>query len=148
MNVPREEWVWFGDAGHLIVGSDCRYHLATHIGPWWVSTVGKYLPDSVVREILAESRSITLQGMGDARLADWMDKAGYEKIGVGRTYETMVFRAGGDRCDTEDCGCGIPLPTEWTELDSDAYNDAGSAHRGHYAMCEKWAAIDEGEEPE
>jgi hypothetical protein len=137
--IARSEWHWFGHAGHLIVGHDCRFHLATQVGPWWISTVGEYLPDSTVREVLAESRSIQLEGRSDAREADWLRKAGYEEIGYKRKYETMVFRAG-PSCQDEDCGrCGIPFPTDFTELEMQPYNDAGSATRGHYATCEKWA---------
>lgn len=138
------EWRWFGQAAHLIVGQDCRFHLATQVGPWLVSTVGEYLPDSRVRDILAESRGKPLVGRGDARRADWMEKFGYEEIGCDRLYETMVFRAG-KPCERDDCGCGLP-DIDGQELDFDGYNDAGSAARGHYAMCEKWAALsaDEG----
>lgn len=44
MSVPvsREEWEWFGTAAHLIVGQDCRFHMATIIGPWLISTVGEW----------------------------------------------------------------------------------------------------------
>lgn len=68
-----------------------------------------------------------------------MAKIGFIEIGAGRKYETMVFRAG-DPCTEQECGaCGIPLPADWGELDSDGYNSAGDATRGHYAMCEKWS---------
>jgi hypothetical protein len=50
------------------------------------------------------------------------------EIGSGRLFETMVFRNGPDG-----------EPVEWGEIDSDAYNDAGSAEAGHLAMCEKWS---------
>lgn len=138
--IPREEWEWFGTAGHLIVGQDCRFHLATIVGPWLVSTVGEYLPDSVVREVMAESRGIALEGRGDERLSSWMREAGYEEIGFGRKYETMVFRIGDARCADPECDCGMPIVGEWAELDADGYNRRGDAQRGHYVMCEKWAA--------
>lgn len=114
---------------------------AKPVGVQPFATVGQYLPDSSTREILAECRGITLEGIGDYRRASWMKQAGFEQIGSGRTFETMVFRAG-ERCTVEDCGCGLPALDPPSELDSDAYNDAGSATRGHYAMCEKWAQID------
>jgi hypothetical protein len=63
----REGWEWFGNAAHLIVSRDCRFHLATLVGPWLISTVGEYFPDERSREIHAEVRGIQLQGMGDAR---------------------------------------------------------------------------------
>jgi hypothetical protein len=65
-------------------------------------------------------------------------EVGYLEIGAGRLYETMVFRATGERCTRPDCDCGQP---EWSgsELDMDGYNLRGAAQRGHYAMCETWA---------
>jgi len=140
--IARSEWEWFGNAAHLIVGSHCRFHLATRVGPWLVSTVGEYVPDYAVREIMAQRRGFDLEGQGDAREADWLKKHGFEEIGFGRKYETMVFRWA-RLCDSEECGCGLPTPDDWEELDSDGYNDAASATRGHYAMCERWSEKDE-----
>lgn len=144
MTVERSAWKWFGNAAHLIVARDCRFHLATLVGPWLVSTVGEYLPDSQVRETIASSRGVELRGRGDAREHDFMKRVGYLEIGLGRKYETMVFRAGKE-CATPDCGCGLPCPSDWSELDMAGYADAGAATRGHYAMCEKWAARTEAE---
>lgn len=138
--VPRDEWRWFGHAAHLIVGQDCRFHLATAVGPWLVSTVGEYLPDEKVRDIIAEKRGIVLRGMGDERRGDFLKRIGFETIGYNRTYETMVFRIG-RICTTDGCGCGMPIPADWSELDMAGYNDAGTATRGHDAMCDKWAAV-------
>lgn len=138
--IPRDEWKWFGSAAHLIVAQDCRFHLATLVGPWLVSTVGEYLPDAPVREILAERRGMTLEGIGDYRRASYMKQVGFEEIGAGRKYETMVFRAG-EPCTSEDCSCGLPSAADWMELDANGYNDAGAATAGHYAICEKWAAL-------
>lgn len=52
----------------------------------------------------------------------------------------MVFIAG-KRCGAPDCNCGQPELLSGEELDSAAYNDAGSATRGHLAMCEKYATM-------
>lgn len=136
---PRDEWEWFGSAGHLIVGEDCRFHLCTKVGPWLVSTVGEWLPDEISREIHAEVRGVTLKGRGDARRADFMRKFGYLEIGSGRKYETMVFRLTDERCTADDCQCGMPLVADWCGIDSAGYNVRGDAQRGHYAMCETWA---------
>lgn len=103
--VEPKDWKWYGSASHLIVGNDCRFHLATKVGPWLVSTVGEYLPG-----------------------------------GCGRKYETMVFRLGRSPGECP-CGCGLPKPVDWGELDVAGYNDAKAATAGHYAMCEKWAAL-------
>ena len=146
-DVSGNAWEWFGNAGHFIASSDCRFHLCTLIGEYLVSTVGEYLPDSEVREIMASSRGITLTGRGDARRANWMQKIGYETIGLDRKYETMVFRVSGKRCEVPDCGCGLPVVEEWGELDMNGYNDAGSATRGHYEMCRRWEQKQDGATP-
>jgi hypothetical protein len=135
--IPKSKWRWYGNAGHLIVGSDCRFHLCTEIAEYLVSTVGEYLPDSEVCDFLANSRGKPLEGRGDDRRYDWMKKFGYEEIGYGRKYETMVFKTKG-RCESKDCGCGLPtiIPSE---LLSDTYNRADDATRGHHAMCDRVA---------
>jgi len=135
--VPPQNWRWYGNHGHFICGWWCRFHLATKVGPWLISTVGQYLPEEASRESIAGARGITLEGRGDARLADFMKKVGYDEIGVGRTFETMVFRAGRP-CSSDECGCGLPT-TNGHELDFRPYNRAGEATRGHMAMCRKWA---------
>ena len=146
LTYPPETWEWFGSALHLIVGHDCRFHLGTLVGPWVVSTVGEWLPDSSSWDIYAESAGVTLRGRGDDRRNQFLREVGYVEIGAGRKYETLVFRATGERCDRDECRCGHP---EWSgsELDSDGYNERGDAQRGHYAMCFKVAALGEGEEP-
>jgi len=133
--IPKEKWVWMPHAGHLCVAAYCRFHLTTRIGPWLVSTVGEYVPDSVAREMLAEVRGIKLVGRGDAREVDWMKKCGFEDIGCDRKYETMVFRAVVD--DNHLC-CPFRQDSG-TELDMDGYKEGGAAYRGHLAMCEKWS---------
>jgi hypothetical protein len=127
------DWVWMPHAGHLVVGNRCRFHLNTYVNGYIVSTVGEYLPDSQVREIIANSRRVTLEGRGDAREADYMRKIGYEEIGAGRIYETMVFKA----TRSQDACCPWRMESG-TELDFDGYNDPGKARLGHLAMCEKW----------
>lgn len=135
----KNNWKWYGHAGHLIVGHDCRFHLCTLIGEYLISTVGEYWPDSDVREILAKSRGITLEGRGDAREADARRKLGYIEIGCDRKYETMVFKVTGEVCKSKDCNRGMPriIPDE---LDSNGYNDAGAATKGRHEMCAKWSA--------
>lgn len=136
--IPKSEWKWFGTPGHLIVAQYCRFHLCTQVGKYLVSTVGEYVPPDGVREILAKSRGIVLEGRGDARESDWVRKVGYEEIGCGRTYETMVFEAGGP-CERPGCDCGLP-EISGSETDFRGYSVRGDATTGHYEMCEKWAA--------
>lgn len=138
--IPRDQWQWFGKPAHFICSHDCRFHMATKVGPWVVSTVGEYLPDSQVRDILAKARGIVLSGKGDERLASWMEQAGYEEIGSERTYETMVFVAGPPCGDG--CGCGVPTLRSASERDFRGYQNAHDATAGHYELCEKWARID------
>lgn len=131
--------MWYGKPGHFCAAMDCQFIMCTKVGPWLVSTVGEYVPSEGVREIMASSRGITLEGIGDARLASWMDQVGFEDIGCDRKYETMVFPAGGP-CANPKCGCGVPK-IDGHELDMDSYNTAGDAHRGHYQMCEKYSHV-------
>lgn len=137
MKIPESKWNWFGCAGHLIVGKDCRFHLFTKVGKFVVSTVGEYLPSESVREILAKSRGVKIEGRGDARENDYMRKIGYEKIGFDRLYETMVFDAG-KPCRLKTCMCGAP-EIDGSEKDFRGYNTAGEATKGHFEMCLKWS---------
>jgi len=121
-------------AGHLCVGSDCRFHLNTYVGKYIVSTVGEYLPDAPIREIMAESRGIILNGKGDMRLADYMKKIGYEEIGCDRLYETMVFKA-----EKSKSSCCPYVASTWDDIDFEGYNTASKALKGHYKMCLKWS---------
>ena len=142
--IPKEDWKWFGSAGHFICAHDCRFHLCTLVGNYVVSTVGELWSDRVVREIHAKVHApgwfAEYGGLkGDAFDHAYMKKFGFSDIGYRRKYETMVFRLK-EICNEEECGrCGLPriIPRE---LDMDGYNVAGDAQRGHYAMCEKWAA--------
>lgn len=145
--IERSEWRWFGHPGHLIVGDSCRFHLATQVGEFLVSTVGEYWPERPVREIHAEVHDPAwlienVHRRGDDFDAAYMRRFGYEEIGYNRKYETMVFKAGVP-CTAEECGCGIP-EIVGSELDATGYNDAGSATRGHMEMCRKWAVANAG----
>ena len=142
----QADWIWMPHPGHLIVASDCRFHLCTCVGDFLVSTVGEWLPSEGAREILARSRGIVLEGKGDAREADYLQKLGFEQIGAGRKYETMVFKArrGGQEGD---CPCCPWLMADASELDARGYNDPEEARLGHLALCAKWAAGDPPKEP-
>jgi hypothetical protein len=136
--VSAADWRWFGSPGHLIVAFDCRFHLCTLVagGKYLVSTVGEYFPDAPIREVFAQSRGVTLEGRGDERVYDYRRKVGFEDIGSGRKYETMVFKAG-KPCDAEGCKCGMPR-IDGNELVCEGYNDPASATAGHMKLCRKW----------
>ena len=127
---PRETWEWNGMVGHFICGQWCRFHLATTVGPWLVSTVGLYVHPR---------RS----GGSEQTERAYLKKNPFgEDIGVDWKFETMVFRAG-KPCDNGVCDCGIPMLDPATELDADRYKTPGAANRGHFAMCDKWSRIPE-----
>lgn len=141
--MTTQQWQWFGQAAHFICGDKCRFHMATKVGRYLVSTVGEYWPERSSREIhagvydptwLAANRHL----LGDTFDAAYFKRFGYETIGCDRKYETMVFRAGSP-CKRKGCGCGLP-EINGSELDFKPYNDAGSARRGHLALCRKWAS--------
>lgn len=141
--IPQSEWVWMPHPGHLIVGRDCRFHLATRVGPFLVSTVGEYLPDADVREILAEARGVKLEGRGDQRRGDFMGKVGYTEIGCGRLYETMVFRAAPAPDYEGALGACCPWrQADGTDLSCQGFNTAAEAYAGHLATCQRMAAGD------
>lgn len=124
--VPADQWRWFGTAAHFICGQWCRFHLATQVGDYLVSTVGEYIHPSH-------------SGGSEATEAAWLKKnwPGAD-IGLERKYETMVFRAGAP-CAREGCGCGLPS-TDGHEIDAKGYNDRRAAIEGHMRMCQRWAA--------
>lgn len=138
----REDWVWLPHAAHLIVSRNCRYHLATCVGGYIVSTVGEYVPDEGVREIMAQGRGVTLEGRGDARLADFMAKVGFVEIGYGRLYETYVFRARPHDKARGEPGCCLFLVDDHQEVDGVGSNDPACAYANHMRLCEEWAAKD------
>ena len=133
--MQKQDWIWMPYPGHLIVARDCRFHLNTCVGDFIVSTVGDYLPDAPVREILARSRGISLEGKGDRRLADYLQQVGYEEVGAGRLFETMVFVAKKD----EPNSCCPFRQADGVEVDARGYNDPHEAYCGHMEMCEKWS---------
>jgi len=132
-----KNWEWFGTPGHFICADSCRFHLCTKVGDYLISTVGQYFPDAPVREIIANCRKVTLEGIGDNRRASYMEKIGFEEIGYGRLYETMVFKAG-PRCDAPECSYGMPI-ISGSELDFAGYNDVKSANEGHLKLCLKYS---------
>jgi hypothetical protein len=133
--VKRDKWVWMPHAGHLIVSNQCRFHLNTYVGKYIVSTVGEYVPDAPVREIEMQCRGKTLVGKGDARLADWFKKNnGFEEIGCGRKYETMVFKA-----KKSNNSCCPWEASDFSEIDMEGYNTPEEAYVGHLKMCKKYS---------
>ena len=141
----KSEWIWMGHAGHLCVASRCRFHLNTYVNGYIVSTVGEYWPGEIVARITLQSqldhpnpfRDINtdlikkiLDLKGDYFEEVYLSSLGYEEIGLGRTFETMVFKAmkGKHAC--------CPYETDGDISYMDGNNDAGSATEGHFKACE------------
>lgn len=123
--IPQSKWVWHGEAAHFICGRWCRFHMATEIGPFLVSTVGLYVHPRHA------------QGH-EGPEAEWLAAhPDGEEIGSDHFYETMVFRVTG-YCHSKDCGCGLPT-FDPRELDFAGYKKRRAAREGHIAMCRKWA---------
>lgn len=102
--------------------------MATQVGEYLVSTVGKYVhPRQSNASEESDYEFIRKNPNG-------------EEIGCGRFYETMVFRAG-KPCMAKGCGCGLPS-ISGSELESDGYNDMKSATEGHRALCNKVASAE------
>ena len=102
-----DNWKWLGHRQHYCAASRCEFSLATLLpSGMLVSTIGDYR-NPLNNEI--------------------------EKIGAGRTFETMVFRTTGK---FQPCGC--PVIENWNEVEGRGYMDAKEATEGHMAMCRKW----------
>lgn len=127
-------------SGHFIGGNHCRFHLNTKVGKYIVSTVGElWWDDRGVREIHAsihdpEWHKENNHLMGDAYSAAYFKQFGFEELGFGRTYETMVF--GAVKADDACCPWKINVGDE---KDSDGYTAAEEAYKGHLKLCAKWA---------
>lgn len=142
MAANADKWKWFGNAGHLIVGQYCRFHMCTQVGKFLISTVGQYWPERAVREIHASVHDPSWLAENRDRKGDDFDNAymkrfGYEQIGCDRTFETMVFPAG-EPCKAKECGCGLP-EIDGSEIDYASANDAGTATKNHMELCQKYS---------
>lgn len=114
-----QNWVWHGHAGHLCVSNRCYFHLCTDVGNYLVSTVGDFHPN--------------VGRYGEK----YIDINKVEEIGLGRLYETMVFKKKEGTCD---CGCGLPN-IDLTDIDMMAANLPQDARKNHMLMCYKYDAL-------
>ncbi len=153
--MSSKDWIWMPHAGHLCVGDRCKFHLNTYVNGYIVSTVGEYFPDQDVRRIYLQTRSRfprlklinkriekidekelinkVLELQGDAFDYAYLEHFGYEEIGCGRLYETMVFK--GKKSEDKCCPYA---QASGEDLDFEGYNSAEDAFKGHYEMCRKW----------
>lgn len=137
--MEKSKWIWMPHSGHLIIGDKCQFHLNTYVGKYLVSTVGEWWPERISREIHAEiydkewlikNRSL----IGDEFDFEYRKRFGFEEIGAGRKYETMVFNA-----EKSNNLCCPYKASDWISIDCDGYNTAGEAYHGHSKLCLKWS---------
>lgn len=103
--IPETDWIWHGTPGHFICWYACCFRLHTTVGEYRVSSIGCYHP------------------------SDDPNRTGKpSEIGLGRLYETMVFRNNSE---------GEAL--DYSEIDWAGYNDEAAAREGHRAICRKYA---------
>ena len=115
--IPESKWEWFGLPAHFLCANSCRFHMATKVGRYLISSVGFYIPSCATDEWCRT------HPLG-------------EKIGCDRLFETFVFKAG-PRCEGK-CNCGVPQ-INGSEIDSLPANDPGTAQKNHMKLCKKWA---------
>lgn len=124
------EWVWYGHAGHFTCAQWCRYHPCTKVGRYLVSTVGEYWPERAEENIALK---------GDAFDNAYMKRFGFETMGASpHCYETMVFKLTQGKCESKDCGCGLPN-VDYSEIEGQRSMTAGEASAFHMKMCKKWS---------
>lgn len=109
--MKRADWIWMPHAAQWCIGDHCRFHLATWVGNYIVSTVGEWLSDSE-----------------DMKFKDIAHNAKYESMVFPSTLQT----------DPESKCCPY-TSASWMEIDVDRYNDPIKATKGHMRLCEKWA---------
>lgn len=120
--VPISKWIWLGYPQHFCAAKDCRFHMATIVGKYVISTVGDYHPPRVVQ--------------GDEGPDRMQPTEKPETIGAGPDsfYETFVFRCDG----LGQCGCCAAI-TSMDVLDGPRTATAVEAQKCHMEMCRKYA---------
>lgn len=131
--MTKADWIWMPHAGHLIVREWCQFHLCTYVNGYIVSTVGEYWPDRDVRRVLHSEDKKLLSLCGDQFDAYYRRAYGFEEIGDGRRYETMVFIA--EKREKDDYQCCPYYIGEYVQNAFEAYDTAQKATQGHMKFC-------------
>jgi hypothetical protein len=142
----KADWVFMPHWGHFICGRWCRFHINTYLGNGYiVSSIGEYWPPKPVQQIHARVHDldwyldhVTL--LGDEWDAAYHKRFGFEQVGSGRTYETMVFEAESET-DPEAMCCPWRI-ANGQDKEFIGANDSVSAYQNHMALCEKWSKED------
>ena len=137
--MKKEKWIWMAHAGHFILSKECQFKLNTYVGKYIVSTIGELWTDRSSRRVLAhiynpkwykENQDLK----GDDFDSEYFKQFGFEEVGVGIKYETMVFKA--KKSKHECCPYVMKTPNE---LDFMGYDTPEDATKGHMKMCKKWS---------
>lgn len=142
--MKRENWIWMPHAAHFCMGHYCRFHLATYVGGYIVSTVGEYWPDASIRRIHAMCHDKDwFEEHEDLKGDDfdhaYMKKFGFEDIGVMYKFETMVFKA--KKQTEKDHLCCPWIIDVRQSKEQDGYKTKVEATKGHMALCEKYSRM-------
>lgn len=145
--ITRDKWIWMPHPAHYICARDCKFFLATKIGDYIISTIGEYWPDSQIRKIHAEIHDPkwweeNKHEKGDSFDYKYAKHFGFDDIGAGRKYETMVFKAipSSEKGPTHCKACPFQIESG-DNCDGDGYNDPKEAFEGHYKLCEKYSML-------
>lgn len=107
--------VFLPHSQHLIIADSCRFRLDTYVNGYIISTKGEYIP----------------------KISDGEFKSQFQEVGYDRLYETMVFKAMKRKGKENQC-CPWEI-ADHGELMMRPYNDAVSAFKGHYDICEEYS---------
>jgi hypothetical protein len=116
--IPQNEWGWFGYPGHFICAADCQFRLCTLVGDHLISTVG------------------------DLRFSHERPMGKMQTLGAGEDsfFETYVFKGPFTRCADPECGCNMPKPDDYCEIDGERTATAGAAQEAHMRYCLKYSS--------
>ena len=129
--MKKENWIWMPHPGHFICSDSCKFHLNTYVGKYIVSTVGEYIPDLAVLEILYPELN---EFKGDKKREVYCKKYFCEELGLDRKYETMVFKAAKSAN-----ACCPYRQVSGEDVDFAGYNSSVEAFKGHMKLCKKWS---------
>lgn len=142
--MKKDKWIWMPHPAHFICAKDCRFHLATYVGGYIVSTVGELWFERGSREIHAsiydkEWFAANQHLLGDMFDAAYFKRFGYEELHIGGwTYETMVFPAKRNKKEKGEMCCPWRAVTSDSKAE-DVYKSSDDAYRGHMGMCNRFS---------
>lgn len=143
--MDQRDWLWMPHPAHFCLAEKCRFHLATYVNGYIVSTVGELVPGETWMDVIIKHRNIDMSdAQGEAREREFLAKVGYQPLGYSMdgedTYETMVFKAVPCEMDDEKKCCPYRIVVS-EDQEMNRYKEAGDARKGHLELCHKYAAL-------